>query len=89
MKVGVLGLGGNGRGKIFELKKSKYVDGIVGMDIDPQAATTAARQTGVETTTEFGTILGDPAIELVFVSSSNDAHKDLTVASLEAGKAVL
>jgi predicted dehydrogenase len=43
----------------------------------------------VEATTEIKDILCDPAVRCVFVTSSNDAHAELTIAALNAGKAVL
>ena len=89
MKVGVLGLGGNGRDKLRVLKTSPLVDGLIGMDSDAEQAEKVGVELGIEVTTDLRHVLEDPAVKLVFVSTSNDAHKDLSIAAMQAGKAVL
>jgi predicted dehydrogenase len=91
MKVAVLGTGGNGRGKIKAMKEHcPDVTDIVGYDISEEAlAGVKEKFPDVETSTGLDAVLADPAVQLVMVCSSNAAHKDLTVRSLEAGRPVL
>jgi len=88
MTVAVLGAGSNGAGKIPVLRTSPCVGEILAYDIRPERVA-ELRSRGIAATTDLGSILGNPAVRLAFVCSSNDAHKDLTVRALEAGKAVL
>ena len=89
MKIGVLGLGGNGRGKLRVLRTSPLVSELVGMDVNPDQAEKVAGEFNIPTFTDADHILDDPDVKLVFVSTSNDAHKDLSIAAMNAGKAVL
>ncbi|MGA3196980.1 MAG: Gfo/Idh/MocA family oxidoreductase [Terriglobales bacterium] len=43
----------------------------------------------VETSASLERLLQDPDIRLVFITASNNAHKELAIAALEAGKAVM
>jgi len=43
----------------------------------------------VKTAESLDRVLENPDIRLVFITASNNAHKELTVAALEAGKAVM
>lgn len=89
MRVAVLGAGGNGTAKIKVLKTCPEVDSIIVMDVHEQRVRAVGDELGVEVTTDLDRALGDPAVKLVFISASNDAHRALTVAAIEAGKAVL
>jgi predicted dehydrogenase len=87
--VGVLGVGAMGRGVIRWLKTCAGVSGVVGYDIRGEQVRAAGREPGVRTTDRLADVLGDDAVRLVFVTASNEAHKELTIQSLRAGKAVM
>jgi predicted dehydrogenase len=89
MRVAVIGAGGNGTGKINVLKQCPQVGSIIAVDVREQRVREVTTELGVEATTDLRQVLDDPRVELVFISSSNDAHRELALASLEAGKAVL
>lgn len=89
MKVAVLGAGGMGAGVIGHLKKIPRVRQIVAQDIREERVRELRETLGVQATTRLEDVLGDPTIPLVFVTASNDAHKELTLRSLAAGKAVM
>lgn len=88
MKAGVLGIGGMGMGAMRLCKKSDLLDGVTGYDISDDRLA-RARKDGFEVTDNLDKLLADPEVGLVFVTASNDAHKPLVMASLEAGKAVM
>ena len=89
MKVGVLGAGGMGATVVEHLKKTEGVDAITAYDIREEQVRRVAEKHGVRGTISIREILDDRAVRLVFVTSSNDAHKDLTLQALDAGKAVM
>jgi len=89
MQVAILGAGGMGETVLQHLRKSELVDGIVAYDVRPERIAELQAKHNVRGTTDLETILRDPAIRLVFVTASNGAHRDLTVAALQAGKAVM
>ncbi len=88
MKAAVLGIGGMGMGALKLCRECGLLKGVVGYDIDPDRIA-RARQQGYEVAGELGQILADPGVGLVFVTASNDAHKPLVMAALQAGKAVM
>jgi predicted dehydrogenase len=77
-------------GSVIEhLKKNPRVKQIVAQDVREERVRELREKYGIHATTRLEEILGDPGIPLVFITSSNDAHKDLTIRSLAAGKAVM
>jgi len=89
MKIGILGAGAMGGTVIKHLRKSPRVTDIVAMDIRPERVAELRQEFEVEATTDVQRILGDSDIPLVFITSSNDAHRELTLRSIAAGKAVM
>ena len=89
MKVGVFGTGGAGKGTIKNLATNPLVSGIVAYDVVEDQLRSLPPTDRVTTTARLEDVLGDPDVKLVFVKTSNHAHRDLTIQSLEAGKAVL
>ncbi len=88
MKTAVLGIGGMGMGAMNVSRKNDLVSEVIGYDINPERIEYAKKQ-GHKATTDLKSILSDPEVKLVFVTASNDAHKPLVMAALEAGKAVM
>lgn len=88
MKVAVIGLGNMGKKIIPALRASPHVTSIAGFDPHPEAME-RARQCGVETAPTYEAILNDPAVTTVFIAAPNHLHCQLTIAALEAGKAVM
>ena len=74
---------------IGHLKECPLVKEIVAQDIREERVRELKAKFGVQATTRLDEILADPAVRLVFITASNAAHKDLTVAALGAGKAVM
>lgn len=89
MKIAVLGFGGMGQSVLHHTQDAPQVTGRVVYDINSAARKRASLKTGVEVYDDLDQLLADPAIKLVFITASNDAHKPLAIAALEAGKAVL
>ena len=88
-KLGIIGFGGMGRSHFDHLTKNYDRLAVKGIfDISPKACEAAiARGTHVYDSLED--ILGDPEIDLILVSATNDVHKSLSVAAMRAGKNVI
>jgi predicted dehydrogenase len=71
------------------LKDHPLVEDIIMMDVSEERLAKLRAQHGMNTTTDLGALLADPEIRLVFVTSSNHAHKELCMAAFAAGKAVM
>jgi len=89
MKVAVLGAGAMGGTVIEHLQKCDRVGEITAYDIRAERVAQLRKQYGVKAVTNLKEILADAEIPLVFITASNDAHKDLTLQSIEAGKSVM
>lgn len=89
MKIAVVGAGGMGETVIRHLRDTDGVREIVAQDIRPERVQQLHDKYHIHATTDLDAILRDPQVPLVFVTSSNGAHRDLTMQSLEAGKAVM
>ena len=89
-KLGIIGFGGMGRNHYKHMINEEYsrieVKGI--FDISPKACE-AARERGAYVYESLEAILGDPEIDLILVSATNDAHKSLSIAAMQAGKNVI
>lgn len=90
MKVAILGAGRMGQIVADHLRQDDRVTGIVAYDPSPSALE-ALKQTcaAVTTTGDLQVVLRDPQVRLVMITATNDAHRDLTLRALEAGKAVM
>jgi predicted dehydrogenase len=62
---------------------------MVTYDVSEERVRSVRETHGVSGSTRVEDILSDPAVPLVFVTAANHAHKELTIRSLEAGKAVM
>lgn len=89
MEVAVLGGGQMGLHVIEHLRDSPLVRGITVFDPKPERREELEKEHGIKTTGTLEDVLNDPAVRLVFITAPNDAHKDLAVRALEAGKAVM
>lgn len=89
IEVAVLGGGNMGQNVIRHLGDSPLVRAITVFDPNPERLGQLRQSFGVKSSDKLDEVLGTPAIKLAFVTASNDAHKDLTIAALEAGKAVM
>ena len=89
IEVAILGSGKMGENVLAHLRDSPLVRGITLFDKDPERTAKLQQVQGVEIASSLEEVLQNPGIRLVFVTASNNAHKELTVAALEAGKAVM
>jgi predicted dehydrogenase len=89
MKIAVLGCGGMGWSVLHSAAEAPQVTGRAVYDIDANVRERVATNAELEVFDDLDTLLANPEIRLVFVTASNDAHKALTLAALDAGKAVL
>jgi predicted dehydrogenase len=89
IKIAVLGAGQMGENVIRHLAGSPLVRSIIVFDHHPERMELLKQRHGVETSQSLERVLRDQEIRLAFVTASNNAHKELTTAALEAGKAVM
>lgn len=89
IEVAILGGGQMGENVIRHLRESPHVKSITVFDRHPEKMESLRQNYGVTPSPSIDQVLGDKRIKLVFITASNNAHKELTVAALEAGKAVM
>ena len=87
--VAVLGLGSMGRTHVRAYKASPWVSFVMGYDPDKECARQCGQEAGIPATSDINNLLCAPDIRLISIAAPNDAHCDLVVRSLRAGKAVL
>lgn len=86
--IALVGYGGAGAHHITMLKKTDFftVAGIY--DIDPTRCSIAVME-GYKIFSSLDDILQDKTITAVLIATPNDSHKDISIASLKAGKHVI
>lgn len=89
IEVAVLGSGQMGANVIQHLADSPHLSAITVFDRNPERMAQLMQRFGVKTSESLENVLSDPAIKLVYITASNNAHKELTIAALNAGKAVM
>ena len=89
IKVAVLGSGQMGENVVRHLGDSPLVRNITVFDRHPERMEALKHRHRVGTADSLERVLQDPDIRLVFITASNNAHKELAIAALEAGKAVM
>ncbi len=89
INVAILGAGGLGETVIKHLRDCPQAGRIVAYDIRKERLEELKKLHNVDVSADLNQVLADPTIRVVFITSSNDSHKALTIAALEAGKAVM
>lgn len=93
VNVAIIGCGGIANGKhLPSLSKVKQVKLVAFCDIVEEKAALAASEYGTENAvvyTDYKQLLQDPSIDVVHVCTPNNAHMEISVAALEAGKHVM
>lgn len=89
MKTAVLGAGKMGQTVIGHLKQVMPKGQILAFDVSSAALAQVESSHGVAGTSDLRSIVTDESIKLAFVTSPNETHKDLAIACLTAGKAVM
>lgn len=92
-RVGVIGCGGIANGKhLPALSRQDKVQVVAFCDIIKERAEAAAEQYGSAESavyTDYQELLKDASIDIVHVLTPNDAHAEISIAALEAGKHVM
>jgi predicted dehydrogenase len=89
MKVAVLGAGGMGATVIRHLKECDLVSEIIAQDVREARVEELREKFDIAATTNLDEVLRDPQVLCTIITASNDAHAQLAIAALKAGKAVL
>lgn len=89
IEVAILGSGKMGENVLEHLQDCEWVRGVTVFDRDAARMASLQQKFGVKIAPTLEAVLENTAIKLVFITASNNAHKELTIAALEAGKAVM
>lgn len=89
IEVAILGAGEMGESVIHHLLESPRVSGVTLFDPDFARLQSLKEKYVVNVSPTLREVLDNPHIRLVFITAANHAHKELTLASLAAGKAVM
>ena len=89
IEVAILGCGQMGKNVLQHIQESPFVRGITVFDPSTERMEALKQSFNVKTAATLEDVLENSEIKLVFVTASNNAHKALSIASLEAGKAVM
>ncbi|MFC0331295.1 Gfo/Idh/MocA family protein [Paenibacillus sepulcri] len=93
VKVGVIGCGSIASGKhLPSLSKLEQVELCAFSDILPERARQAADKfgaSGAKVYADYRELLADASIDVIHVCTPNDAHAEVSIAALEAGKHVM
>lgn len=88
-KGAIVGYGGMGRHHYREILKTPRVKYIGTYDVDP-ARMELAKADGIERTyPSLEALLADKEVDFILCSTPNNFHRDISIASLRAGKAVI
>ncbi|HBS44278.1 MAG TPA: oxidoreductase [Paenibacillus sp.] len=92
-RVGIIGCGGIANGKhLPSLSKQSKVEIVAFCDIIKERAEEAAEKYGTSEAavyTDYTELLKDHSIDIIHVLTPNDAHAEISIAALEAGKHVM
>jgi predicted dehydrogenase len=92
-RIAIIGCGGIANGKHMpSLSKLKNVEMVAFCDIVVEKAKEAAEKYGKGETKvyeNYKEVLKDSSIDIVHVCTPNDAHAEIAIAALEAGKHVM
>ncbi|NQX65125.1 Gfo/Idh/MocA family oxidoreductase [Paenibacillus alba] len=92
-RIGIIGCGGIANGKhLPSLKKLTNVELVAFCDIVPERAAEASEKygaKGAKVYEDYTELLKDATIDIVHVLTPNDAHAEIAIAALEAGKHVM
>ena len=86
--LAVVGFGGMGGHHVRELAAVPQFILRGTFDIDPAKQTLAVSK-GLQAYPSFKAVLDDPSVDVVLVATPNDAHREICIAALGAGKHVI
>lgn len=86
--LGIIGFGGMGSHHFDALKSYDRIKVKGVFDVDPQRGE-YAKELGLISYSSMEELLADPQIDLVLVSTTNEVHKEISIAAIEAGKHVI
>lgn len=88
LKVGIVGYGGMGCWNHQEINTTEVLQVTSCYDIDPKRAKFAASK-GLTVFKTLGELLACDDIDIVFISTPNNFHKEIAIKALKAGKHVI
>src|SRR5438105_695526 len=88
IRVGVIGLGPNGRAHLTNYRAHPGAEVVAVCDVNPDLARQVAAEEGIPGVYSDLRILEHPGIDMIAVCAPNPFHGEYTVRALEAGKHV-
>jgi predicted dehydrogenase len=89
MNVAIVGCGGIGSRRASAVRNVEGLELKVVVDVDCDRAGTLGERFQVESTSDWVAAVRRPDVDLVIVSTANNAHAPVSIAAMEAGKHVL
>ena len=88
LNLGIIGFGGMASYHAKELKEYDRIAVCGVYDVNPERME-AAKEFGYDTYESVEAMLADPKVDVVLVATTNEVHKELAIAAMEAGKNVI
>lgn len=88
IRVGIIGCGMIARFHVAGLLKAEATIAWV-CDLNPASTAEYAKQTGARVTADWREVVADPTVQAVVVATISRLHKEICLAAIAAGKAVI
>src|SRR5262249_55435652 len=89
MNVAIIGCGGIGTRRAAAVRNVEGMELKAGADLVAASAEAFGSRFGVESTTDWENVVRRPDVDLVIVSTANNAHAPVSIAAMAAGKHVI
>lgn len=90
LKVAVIGTGGISRWHMPGWQASEYAEVVAGADVSEKALQEWGKTFGItDLRSDWRSVVADPAIDIIDISTPNMLHTEQVVAALDAGKHVI
>ena len=87
-KLAIVGYGGQGAWHATWAQKSDVIE-LAGIYDIAEKRVTAAKAAGIHTYSSLAELVSDNDVDIVLCATPNDAHKDIVITALRAGKNVI
>src|SRR5215210_7812036 len=89
LSVGVVGLGMAGNAMVRAMKEYPVITMVAGADVRPELRDRFAEDFGARPYASAEALVTDPAIDVVYIATPHQFHKQHAIAAVRAGKHVI
>ncbi|MBM3459469.1 MAG: Gfo/Idh/MocA family oxidoreductase, partial [Armatimonadetes bacterium] len=89
MRVAIIGCGGIGVRRATAVENTEGASLVVGVDVVEEAARSFGTRFGCDHGTDWEAAVSRPDVDLVIVSTANNAHAPVSIRAMDAGKHVI